>query len=239
MLPVFYKKITALKAEDHQDICVEPLTDHGFAGQTNSIVLCVSEFSPALVQYPIVFVKSGDTVTPAAVTGLRDQQNLFVDGKGQWSEGYIPAYVRRYPFVVAAAGDKQLTVCIDEGYSGINRDQRGEPLFEGGQHSAYLKRVIGFLEGFEAELARTRNFCSQLVALNLLEETRVNISMTQEEQANFALGGFLAVSRDKLEKLPKDTLKLLQLDGGLELIYRHLASLSRFDDLLKRLVRAQ
>ncbi|MFT6916467.1 MAG: hypothetical protein ACJAWL_002807 [Motiliproteus sp.] len=237
MLPMFYKNITALRAEHHQDICVEPLTDHSFAGQTNAIVLGVSEFSPALVQYPIVFVKSGDKVTPAAVTGLRDQQNLFVDGKGQWSEGYIPAYVRRYPFVVAAAGDKQLTVCIDEGYSGINRGQRGEPLFEGGQHSAYLKRVIGFLEGFEAEFSRTRNFCLQLVELDLLEETRVNMSMTQAEQEDFALSGFLAVSRDKLAKLPADTLKQLQLDGGLELIYRHLASLSRFDDLFKRIVR--
>ncbi len=176
MLPMFYQTITALRAGQHQDICVEPLTDYIFSGKTNSFVLGVSRFSPALDQYLIVFVKSVGALTPVAVTGLRDKQNLFVDSKRQWNE---------------------------------------------------------------AEFARPRHFCTQLVELDLLEETRVNMEMAQAEQESLALSGFLAVSRNKLAELPADLLKQLQLDGWLELIYLNFASLSRFADLRKRLVRTQ
>ena len=50
-----------------------------------------------------------------AYLGLRDTENLFVDEKGGWEEAaYIPAYIRRYPFIFSEIpGSEQLTLCVD------------------------------------------------------------------------------------------------------------------------------
>ncbi len=39
---------------------------------------------------------------PAVLLGIRDQENLYVDDNGAWNAKYIPAFVRRYPFVFSS-----------------------------------------------------------------------------------------------------------------------------------------
>ena len=65
------------------------------------------------------------------VISIDSEQNLYVDEKFSWDAKYIPAYVRRYPFVLAGdeiKPDSTYTVCIDENFSGFNR-KSGERLF--------------------------------------------------------------------------------------------------------------
>ena len=46
-------------------------------------------------------------MVPVAILGLRGAANQFVNSEGAWREGkYIPAYVRRYPFILMESPDK-------------------------------------------------------------------------------------------------------------------------------------
>ncbi len=235
MLPQFYQKIAALNASQHSAIHLQPVERFDFAKSGNAIHLQVSEFAKAMSAYPIVFVGEGEQLWAAALTGLSKARNLFIDDQGQWSEDYVPAYVRRYPFVIANIDKGQAAVCIDEAYSGFNRDGQGDALFtEDGKHSEHLKQTITFLEDFEQAAVKTQFFCQQLVEFDLLEPMAAKVEPANAEREEVVLQGFQVISRQKLANLPAERLKQLNDNGVLELVYYHLASLNQFDALLAR-----
>lgn len=235
MLPQFYSAIAALNVRQHQAVHIEPPKNQAFAKKGNVIHLQIEEFAKALSEYPIVFIGEGEQLSPAALTGLGEAQNLFVDDNDIWAAGYIPAYVRRYPFVIANIDKGQSTVCIDEAYDGFNTDGQGEALFtDEGEHSDYLNQTIDFLQDFEQAAQRTRFFCQQLNELDLLEPMSAKVEPSNKDRKEVVLQGFQVISRQKLTNLDAQTLKQLTENGVLELIYYHLASLSQFDALLDR-----
>lgn len=235
MLPQFYNKVTALNVAQHKALHVKPVKSLLFASESDAIYLQVSEFRKALSTYPIVFIGELENLRPLALTGLGNKKNLFVEPEGDWSGVYIPAYVRRYPFVIANVEENKSTVCIDESYMGFNNDGIGEPLFkQDGKHSEFLTKTLTFLEDFEKANTETRFFCQQLVSLDLLEPMKAKIEPNNEKRNQVLLQGFNIVSREKLAELPTEILKQINNNGVLELIYNHLASLEQFEALLAR-----
>ena len=233
MLPMFYESITALNTTAHHDAFLEPVKDYSFAKKSSTIAVGVSEFVQASYEYPVIFIRNDDNVTPMVLTGLKGQTNTFVaEDDGRWLGNYLPAYVRRYPFVLAKGKDEILTVCIDETYSGFNRAGLGEKLFDEEQRSQYLEGQISFLQAFEEEMQRTKKFCDYLLEFDLLEDSIAYVERKDEEPHN--IRGFFVVSRERLNKLSAKDLKKLQKVGALELIYQHLSSLSQFDTLLNK-----
>jgi hypothetical protein len=227
-LPQFYKKVVPISEKAHRDWRVR--ADHGysFAATTNAVMLATIEFPPACREYPIVFVAHDGSVRPVAVLGMKRNQNLFLKMDGSWDARYLPAYVRRYPFILAADPKRpeQFTICIDESFSGFNREQ-GESLFTAwGQQSDYLKRATGFLRDFQVQGRRTEEFCQRLTALEVLAPMQANISASSGEK--FSVAGFQVVSREKLAALKPAKLAELIKSGDLELIYQHLTSLTNF-----------
>src|SRR3546814_2527106 len=65
---------------------------------------------------PIVFTL-GDDAIPIALMGLNEGVNVFVDGEGTITEKnlYIPAYIRRYPYMLARLRPdaQELSLCFD------------------------------------------------------------------------------------------------------------------------------
>ena len=138
-------------------------------------------------------------MVPVALLGLRNEENLFVGEDGSWDARYIPAFVRRYPFVLAEAGDSgQRMVCIDESYSGFN-DEEGEPLFEGDEPTQVLKQAMEFLEEYQRQYVRTEQFIKRLKELDLLIALNAKVDMADGQQ--FALTGLLVVDEKKLLQL--------------------------------------
>src|SRR5690606_21648701 len=115
---VFYERAVALDRAAHQNTKIQAQPDHyAFARATNALPIAASEFADASRHYPIVFV--GDDNNPfhvAVLLGLEDRSNLFVTETGQWApDTYIPAFARRYPFVLGTTSDAdRLAVCIEE-----------------------------------------------------------------------------------------------------------------------------
>jgi hypothetical protein len=236
-LPIFYKKIIPLNKEQHKNLHLKPVEGYGFAAETNSVYIAAIEFIKAASEYVIVFGKgSNDLVYPVVLLGLKANENLYVDNNNGWIADYIPAYARRYPFILASPdGDSiKYTVCIDESFAGFNTAKEGNALFEKkGKESAILKQAIDFLEDYQKNVEITSTFCKNLVEMDLLEPMQANVELKSGDK--FALGGFLCVSRKKLKSLKPGDISNLVKSDQMELIYDHLLSLNNMSKLFNRL----
>ena len=232
---LMYENAAAVSVERHKDWSLAPIESYGFARHTNAVPLVLAEFNAALSDYLIVFVDAGDSVQPVAVVGVRPDENLYIDADGKWSADYIPAFVRRYPFVFARLpDDERLALCVDESHDGWNTDGRGERLFDDeGERSAYLQGALDFAENYHRQFELTRAFGRKLKSLDLLEPASARIALPGG--GNAALRGFMAVSREKLKSLPGSSLVELMLSEAMELIYTHLISLKNTAPLQRRL----
>ena len=236
-LPLFYKKVVPLNKEVHGDLYIEGIEGYAHTKETNSIYIAAIEFLQVSREYPIVFAKTAEgSVFPVALLGLEQNKNLFVDDKGDWTADYVPAYVRRYPFILATSDDNKdnFAVCVDESYPGFNTAKEGKALFDDkGEQSDILDQAVDFLKDYQSHVQLTTLFCESLSKLDILEPMQANIERASGEKTS--LGGFMGVNREKLKAIkPAKLAELLKTDQ-LELIFAHLASLSNLNALMKRI----
>jgi hypothetical protein len=227
---LIYENAVPVSAERHRDLWVKGGANFAFAMDLNSVPLTIAEIPPAGAEYPVVFV--GENPMPVMLAGAREGENLFVDDAGAWTGRYVPAFLRRYPFVFATPTDgKTYTLCIDEGFAGCNRAGRGEPLFDAeGRRTQFLETALEFTRLYQAQHELTLAFGRRLKALDLLEPMQADFKLKAGRQMR--LTGFNTVSRMKLKALPGETLAELMQSDGLELIYLHLGSLKHLDALV-------
>jgi hypothetical protein len=205
-----------------------------FCREVSSVPLVTAEFAAAALEYPVVFHEAADQVMPVAVLGIRPGQNLYLARQGDWQARYIPAFVRRYPFVFASNDNNTtFTLCIDEMFDGFNQAGRGERLFDGLEPSPYISNMLKFLQRYHAEFQRTRDFCKKLKDMNLTQPMQAQLSL--ESGQKMALAGFSVVDRGRLKTLSKEAVSKLMESDELELIFAHLASLQTFTVLRDRL----
>ena len=230
-----YENAVPVSHARHGNWSVEAEADFAFSKSINSVPLTAVEFSSAAAEYVIIFAGSGDAVVPAVLLGIRDQENLYLGEDKGWKAKYVPAFLRRYPFVFSSQDEgKTFTLCIDESFSGFNQQQRGQPLFEGERKpSQYIDNVLKFLQQYQAEFQRTQAFCKKLKDMNLLESMRAQIRLDSGE--NIALTGFMVVDRARLKTLSSEKLAELAKTDELELIYIHLYSMRNFAGMRERL----
>ena len=96
---MIYETAVPVSRTRHGNWSLEIGTNYAFCRNINSVPLMAAEFASAALEYAIVFGGAGDVVLPAAVLGVRNDENLYVTKQGGWQTKYIPAFVRRYPFV--------------------------------------------------------------------------------------------------------------------------------------------
>ena len=126
---LIYKTAVPVSRARHGDAHVEVGGDYAFSGEVNSVPLMAVEFPQAASEYAIVFAGPEGELMPAVILGIRGNENLFLsDSDKGWAAKYIPAFVRRYPFVFSR-NDDRFVLCVDEDYPGLNREGRGQPLF--------------------------------------------------------------------------------------------------------------
>ena len=145
---LFYNEARPVSAERHKDLSVKAGATYRFAKNVNSVPLTAIEFGQAAAEYPIVFAGTGDAVMPAVILGAQQTENLYIDEAGAWQGRYVPAFVRRYPFVFSTdKAGKNFILHIDESFEGCNREGRGERLFDNdGNQTQYLRSTLSFLQ---------------------------------------------------------------------------------------------
>jgi len=233
---LIYETPIPVSSARHADASFDPSKNYAFTASINAVPLMAVEFQRAAAEFAIVFAQVGADILPAAVLGVRGEQNLYLSEDAQWRAKYVPAFIRRYPFVFASSEDQQtLTLCIDETCPGFNREGRGQRLFgDDGKPSAYVEQVMKFLQEYQSHFERTRVFCRQLKDLNLLEPMQATV--TTPTGTKQGLGGFLGVKRERLRDLDGETLSKLARTDELELLYLHLHSLRNFNEVTDRFI---
>jgi hypothetical protein len=232
---LIYENATPLSSEAHRDLSVRLGTSYRFAAHVNSVPLLAAEFTAAAPHLAIVFAGEGDAMMPAALLGLRADENLFVSENGDWDGAYVPAFLRRYPFVFAQDPSQtdRLTLCIDEAFDGVNRDGRGERLFDAdGNRTVFLTQSLQFATDYQAQHQITQAFCAKLTALNVMEEATATATLPDGKV--LALTGFQRVSLEKLRALPDAEVLALFRADMFGLIYQHLVSLGAIQQMISR-----
>ncbi|MFM2111941.1 MAG: hypothetical protein RLZZ271_601 [Pseudomonadota bacterium] len=235
----FYKSPVLINPLLHADHKIAPLSTYRFMSRTHAVFVAGIEFGDAGKEYPIVFTRINGEINPVVMFGLREDENLFVEPDGAWSGNYIPAFVRRYPFVLASikglTAESQLGVCVDEAYPGWNAVE-GESLFdaEGGQ-TPYFKRTVSFLARYQQEYTKTTQFCKRLEALDLLGAMDAHAKLP--DGRTIQVNGLMVVKESRLESLSDVQALALFRSGDLAWIYSHLHSLSCLQQLLIRIER--
>lgn len=230
--PMFYKSISVLNKDAHGDLKITPPKNFNFAKEANSIIVMASEFAQAAMHYPIVFGQIGDDTVSFAVTGHIEGTNNFVDSKGKWrTDTYIPAYVRRYPFILVQSQDsQQLSLAIDESSDTVVK-RGGEALYEKGEPTDTAKRALQFCASFRKEMERTAALMKQINATGILIERTAEVTTAKDGEKQ-RIVGFSIVDEKALMDLADDKFLELRKTGALNLIYCHLWSMRVWNNLL-------
>ena len=229
-MPMFYTAPRPLDRVRDGHMKLNRPTNFAFASKTNAIPLLVDEFPMAAAYYPIVFA-DGPLPVPAAVVGLKNDTNLFVGANGAWVGGaYLPAYVRRYPFILMDdPQNKQFVLCIDE-KSELLTEEGEFPLFDGEQPSAFTKSAMEFCAALRQQGDATDEFVKALKEHDLLMPN--NAEIDARDGSHLQLSGFLVIDPKKFDALPDSTILQWRKKGWLGLVYAQLLSSHRWQNLL-------
>ncbi|TIM96844.1 MAG: SapC family protein [Mesorhizobium sp.] len=237
-MPLFYSRPEALNPARHGSLGLTARSDFGFARSAHAIPVVASEMPAAMRSYPIVFI--GPAKAPVIITGVRQNENLFVDAEGKWTAPhYIPAYVRRYPFILAedptSAG--RLTLCVERASDRIvdqllaqSRDDKILPFFTGNEPTEATKQALAFCNQFQIDFRATREMVEKIDAHGLFSPRQSKVTLEGGEVLN--LTDFQVIDEPAFNRLSDEAFLDLRKSGALGLLYCHLASTNSWTSLV-------
>lgn len=228
----FYQQPEVLDRDKHQALKLRAITNARFAAEVQNVPVVAAEFAEAALEYPLVFVKADDGQWVAmALTGLNPGKNLFVKETGQWDARYVPASVRRYPFILAAADDGQYRLAVDMVATTLGSD--GQAIFnDDGEPSSATASVMELLESFQGQAAFTHAFAQRLADADLLIDSHADLQ--EPDGSTQRLQGFFMVDETRLQALSDEQVLSFYRTGELALVYLHLCSLKNLSALQLR-----
>lgn len=234
---MFYRQPEPLSVERHRTLGAKRI-DRPFAFLlgANVVPITVNEFGVAAGSFPVIF--AGQSKTPLAVMGARQGENVFVSPAGEVDpEAYLPAFVRRYPFVFASDNTSdRLVLCIDRAAPMIGENP-DVPLFNGDQPSQYTQEAMEFCKEFERHRRSTEEFikiCDEMQLFETKTVTLQNRNPDGTEAAPQTIAEYFAIDEEKLNKLTNEQFVRLKETGALGPIYAHMVSLLQWPKVIQR-----
>jgi hypothetical protein len=228
-----FKNIVPITKEAHQRKKIKKVDSFAFAEKYHLASLMIHEFSRAASVYPIVFIEDKKTseFRPVALLGLTEGENLFVNEKGKWEASYIPAIIRKYPFILANTDkENRFAICIDDTSDFVTEDE-GEPLFqENGEPAEMMDRVKKYLGNLQGMEALTKRLCKDFKEDYLF--TPLNMRVREADSVKNVTGAYV-INEDKLNELPDEKFLKFKEQKVLLPIYSHIASIGQIERLLK------
>lgn len=233
-MPLFYSNPTPLDSQKHKNLALKKNFGFGYTRGVNAVPVNLIEMPQICHHYPIAFSPDANA-TPVAILGLRDQENLFVQKDNTWLEGtYIPAYIRRYPFIFSEMPDGDtLTLCID--LTDAATEENGEQALynEDGKPSTIANNALEFCKSYHAAARQTVEFSKALSDAGLLIDREAQIQAAGNKRISFS--GFKIVDEKKLAELDEKTFLQWREKGWLPFLYAHLFSGAQWQNLTRLL----
>lgn len=228
-LPLFYKRPQVVTVDRHGKAGLKETTSFAFARETNSVPLGADEILVVQAHFPIVFAET-DPPIPVAVLGLGDARNVFVNADGAWRSGvYIPAYIRRYPFILASGKPGEMMLAIDEAAENYVADG-GRRLFEGTVPTPLARQAAQFCQAFQNQFDLGRAFGEALRAANVLLPRRADVR--GPDGKTLSLQRFRVIDEARFDALPDELFLRWRRAGWLGLAYSHLLSMRRWQSFV-------
>lgn len=203
-----------------------PATDFSHAAGQWCLPALLDEVEHLMRVYPLAFIQQSDeTYQLVSVVAFNASQPLFVDEKGNWLAGYIPAYLRQYPFAIKRT-DKGAALAFnaDSGLLLNTVSSDGNRFFDdNGDPSESLQAVQTFLSASEKSRLQTQALTELLVQYDLLTPWLVSGEGDEQEVRCYC------VNEKKLATLDADALKSLTASGALKLAYAQRMSMPRLE----------
>lgn len=228
-----FKQLTPLDSASHSSLHINPDQPFTFASELMAAPVMSGEANLVAREYALVF--PAKTGLPLAILGIENDCNAYVNEQGIWQARYLPAHVRRYPFMLGTSAQqsdnkdgRDFTVLVDLDAPHF-KFGTGKPLFTAeGQPGPALLSAQKLLVAIQNDSERTLKLVQQLDDVQLLVQQPV-VARPQSDQS-VSLDGLRVVDRDRLNSLDANSLQSLQLSGALSLAYAHILSLSNLKD---------
>jgi hypothetical protein len=229
--------ISILTNDQHRSIAVDTRARPEYGDVVNRAVALSAEFNELHREYPLLLRKTDEApgFVAHAILGFEKDENLFVEGD-RWISTCIPATLARGPFSLgyirgedgdaAPAGVK---IMIDEQHPRLRAE--GQPVFLPlGGETPYLVGIKRVLQTVDAGLRADRLLYRELVAMDLLEEVKIQISVFPELRYDFS--GYHTINQERLAALNAEQLLGLHRLGLLGPVYFLISSLGNFQKLV-------
>jgi len=237
---MFYQNPQPLTKDKHANFGVKQIDKpFEFMQGQHFMPLTAPEFGAAAASYPIIF--AGEERSPLAVMGVRSGENLFVTD-GQFEQDfYMPAFARRFPFVLAGdQANDRFVVCVDESAECVTDKAPQQKFFDGADTSAFTQEAFQFLQNFERDRQATEQMIKVFKDLDLFEQKEMNFQ-GQNPDGSAAerqkIADYFAVTEDRLKKLDAAKVKEFSDNGYLAVAHAHMVSLGNWQRLVNMTLR--
>lgn len=222
-LPMFYKNPVLLDGQQHRNLSLVKDFGLSFTQDSNAVPVNLIELPQIAHFYPIAFSNDG-TATPVAILGVRNDENLFVNNKGEWEKDtYIPSYIRRYPFILTEINNGQsLSLCIDK-VDGVTAENDNNRLFDKDSKPTELaKNAMEFCKSYHSASQQTLEFSQALAESGLLIDRTAELTVKGNKKISFS--GFKIIDEEKFNQMDDATLNAWRKKGWIGAVYAHLFS---------------
>ena len=237
---MFYEQPVPLTKEKHAKFGVKQVSKpFEFMEKQHFVPITAPEFGAASASMPIIF--AGEDRSPLAVMGIRTGENLFVENGNFDVDFYMPAFARRYPFVLAGdSANDRFVVCIDEKAECVTDKKPAQLFFDKDDTSQFTKEAFQFLQNFERDRQATQKMVEDLKALDLFEPKEMNFQGNNADGTpapRQKIADYFAISEEKLKALPDAKIAEMAKNGYLAVAYAHLISLGNWQRLVNKTLR--
>ncbi len=232
--PLFYRNVVPLNRDAHRALRLKtPDKPYDFARAAHLIPALIDEFDAANAEMPVAFLPGAPQPAAVFVTGIKPGRNVFISAEGRWNGGYVPAYIRRYPYIIGEVANADPVLCIDDAYEGWSETDGPRLFSETGEPEAPVGSALSIANSYKTAAVRTDAFAATLQKLGLFQSISLDAKLADGETT--IVHGLLIVDEQLLAKLPDADFLGLRKAGYLKPIYAHLASLGAVSKLADKL----
>lgn len=223
---------------DHQDTRIITERSAAYGDNVMFAMTFPHEFRDIQASYPILFHRdANENLYPLALFGFQQKENLFLDDSG-WTASYVPAMIRREPFLIGSQAPKQggdaepaRLLSLDMDHPRVSTES-GERLFQPlGGRTPYLEEVANLMEAIYRGYERNKQFVAALQEHDLIES--VSFDITLNDGSKNQLLGFYTINEEKLQELPGSALEAFSKAGFLMPLFMVLASMTNMRTLIE------